>query len=149
VVRGSSVSVISIFETFEAIAGDVVGQVQAGGSNSLMMRSWMVVFGEAQSAWLRLPFSSAQEGIAGLGARGRESNRSACQWLLALLFDTVVGDASGSAVVSLVWGRRLRMTEFFETIAQEAGFFFTIVEKGGGFGWRHWLVVQDRWEGVA
>ncbi len=47
----------------------------------------------------------------------------------ALLFDTLVGNTSCSAVVSLDRGRWLRMAVFFKTNAQGASL-FTIVEKG-------------------
>jgi hypothetical protein len=52
--------------------------------------------------------------------------------LRMLLFDPVIGDTSGSAVVTLDWCGRLGMTEFFKTSAQGAGF-FTIVEEGCKF----------------
>jgi hypothetical protein len=84
----------------------------------------------------------------------------------AFLFDIVVGNAGGSAVVSLNWCRRLGMSEFFETGKQWAGF-FTIMAEGSKFslgsgrwrvllskfgrkrGWHHWRLVQDWWEEVA
>ena len=51
----------------------------------------------------------------------------------SFLFDSVVGDTSGSAVVGLNRGWWLGMTEFFEACAEWAGF-FSIVKEGGEFG---------------
>ena len=51
----------------------------------------------------------------------------------AFLFDSVVGDAGGSAVVGLERGRWLGMAEFFEVDANGAGF-FAVVEEGSEFG---------------
>ena len=46
----------------------------------------------------------------------------------ALLFDTVIGNASCGAVAGLDWRRWLWMPEFFETSAQGEGFFATVEE---------------------
>jgi hypothetical protein len=62
-------------ETFEVIAGAIVGRVQVGGSKKLMMRSWMMfgkVVGFVESALFpaHKELALAHQGIS-LGARGR------------------------------------------------------------------------------
>ena len=51
----------------------------------------------------------------------------------ALLFDRVIGDAGGGAVVGLDGRRWLWVTEFFEGGADGARF-FAVVEQSGEFG---------------
>ena len=53
----------------------------------------------------------------------------------SFLFDAVIANAGGSAVVSLDWSRGLRVSEFFKTYAQRSGF-FSIVEAASKFGFR-------------
>ena len=48
----------------------------------------------------------------------------------AFLFDSVVCDTGGCAVVGLDWGGWLRMSELFETSSERAGLFCTVEQSG-------------------
>jgi hypothetical protein len=95
-------------ETFEVIAGAIVGRVQAGGSNRLMMRSWMV-FGKAVGFFVETALFPAPKELALAHAIANPTEAHA-NGFGALLFDIIVDDnsTSGSAVVRLDRCRRLR-----------------------------------------
>ena len=118
--------IIGILKTFEIVAGAIVGRVKIGGAYGAMMRGRMV-FGKVISfienalfpVYKKLALADAvmnpiETHVDGFGA---------------LLFDTLVGNTSCSAVVSLDRGRWLRMAEFFKINVQWASL-FTIEEKG-------------------
>ena len=80
-----------------------------------------------------MPFSQKTTNWLVLAYKVSDPMEAHANGFRSFLFDSVVRDTSGSAVVGLNRGCRLRMTEFFEACAERTGS-ISIVKEGSDFG---------------
>jgi hypothetical protein len=100
-----------VLEAFEIIFGAVIRFMQVGGANGFMMGGWMML-GEVVSS-VRAAFSPIDEKLS-LSDAVSYPIKTHVHGFGPFLFDAVVGNAGGSAVVSLDRSGRLWMSEFDE-----------------------------------